>query len=115
MSEELSSSHFTTATKIDFFSYLAHSINHLHTIVELYARLTIIGKLYCLANIETTAIGSNFAKKHLKEGGFTRTIFTHNAEFFVAREVVIEIIKNFVVAKSLANILRFEYFRTKIC
>ena len=51
-------------------------------------------------------IGTNL----FQEGRFTRTIFAYNTKFFVAREVVVEIIENFVVAKGFADILCLEYF-----
>ena len=110
MSEELSGSHFAPSTEVDFFGNLAYSINNLHAIVELDATLAIISEFDSFANIESTTIRRNFAKKHFEESGFTRTIFAYDAKFFVAREVIVEIIEYFIVAKGLTDILCLEYF-----
>ena len=53
--------------------------------------------------------------KFFEEYGFTRTIFAYDAEFFIAREVVVEIVENLVVAKGFAYVLSLEDFRAEIC
>ena len=50
----------------------------------------------------------------INERRFACSILSYDAKFLIAREVVVEIVEDFVVAKSLANVLSFEYFRAKI-
>ena len=108
MLEELHGRELPSASQIDVFSSFADCIYHLHLLVELHSVLTIVAETDSLTHDKTATIGLHQSEQHLHESALACAVIADDAELFVTREVVVEVLEQDEVSVSLAHILGLE-------
>ena len=114
MLEELHGRELPSASPIDVFSGFADCIYHLHLLVELHSVLTIVAETDSLTHDKTATIGLHQSEQHLHESALSCAVIADDAELFVTREVIVEVLEQDKVSVSLAHILGLEYLAADV-
>ena len=112
--EELRGSEMLATTHVDIFSDVLHNIDHLLLLVKLQPFLREIAKAHGISNVEAPAIQWLHAEEHPNKGRFTRTVVANNTQLLETGEVIIEVLQDYLIAKSLGDILALEDFAADI-
>ena len=94
--------------EVNVFCHIAHSIYHLFAFIKRHAFLAVVAEFHRFANFETAAVGLDFVEQKADKSGFSHTVIAHDAQFFIARKGVVEIVEYHLIAKSFWNVVSSE-------
>ena len=99
---------------VDIFGDVLHDVDHLHLLVELQSLLGEIAEAHGVADVESSAVGRHQSEEQPDKRGLARTVISHDAHLLEAREVIVEVLQDDMVAESLRHILALKYLRADI-
>ena len=94
--------------EVDVLGHITHRIDYAFALVKVHSLLAIVGKFHCLADFKVAAVGLDDIEQQLDECGLAHAVVTHNTQFLVAGEGVIEIVENHFVAEALVHMVSSE-------
>ena len=96
--------------KLDILCHIAHGVDHALALVECHALLAVVAKAHRLAQLKRAAVARHLAQQQLDEGGLAHAVVTHDAQLLVAREGVLKVVEDHLVAIALAHMVGGEDF-----
>ena len=112
--QKLGSREMLTATHINIFRNVLYDIDYFLLLIKLQSFLREITEAHSIANVKTATVWRHHPQEHFDKGGFTRTVIAHDTHFLETGKVIVEILQDHLVIKSLRHILTLEDLRTNI-